>query len=134
MPIRGTGRLDANVLIVGEFPHEADLRREEPFIGGAGFEATKMLAEAGLPRDQCYLTYVYKDRCLGISSLVAEKKKDITQRHVLYKGRWVMPQLVDAVEALREEIKRIGPNVVCTTGNLALWALTGEWSSFNWRS
>ena len=134
MSIQGTGKVDAKVLIVGEFPHEADLRKGEPFIGGAGFELTKMLAEAGLPREQCYLTLVMKDRILSVGSLVAEKKKDITPRHVLYKGKWVMPQVVDAVEALREEIRRVNPNVVCTSGNLALWALTGEWSSFNWRS
>ena len=134
MPIQGTGCVDAKVLIVGEFPHEADLRKGEPFIGGAGFELTKMLSEASIPRETCYLTTVMKDRVLSIASLVAEKKKDITPRHVLYKGKWVMPQVVDAVESLREEIKRVSPNVVCTSGNLALWALTGEWSSFNWRS
>lgn len=136
MPIQGSGRLDAKVLIVGEFPHENDLRRGEPFVGGAGFELTKMLQEAGLPREQCYLTMVMKDRVYGqsITSLIAEKKKDITPRHVLYNGKWVMPQVVDAVEALHEEIKRVSPNVVCTSGNLALWALTGEWSSHAWRS
>jgi len=134
MPIQASGPLDAKVLVVGEYPHEADLRRGEPFIGGAGFEFTKMMQEAGLPRETCALTYVIKDRILGLSTLIAEKKKDITPRHVLYKGKWVMPQVVDAVEALRKEIKRISPNVVCTSGNLALWALTGEWSSFNWRS
>jgi len=134
MPIQASGPLDAKVLVVGEAPHEADLRRGEPFIGGAGFEFTKMMQEAGLPRETCYLTYVIKDRILGLSTLIAEKKKDITPRHVLYKGKWVMPQVVDAVESLREEIKRISPNVVCTSGNLALWVLTGEWSSFNWRS
>jgi DNA polymerase I-like protein with 3'-5' exonuclease and polymerase domains/uracil-DNA glycosylase len=136
MPIQGSGRLDAKVLIVGEFPHENDLRRGEPFIGGIGFELSKMLQEAGIPREQCYMTMVMKDRVYGqtINSLIAEKKKDITPRHVLYKGKWVMPQVVDAVEALRAEIQRINPNVVCTSGNLALWALTGEWSSFSWRS
>lgn len=136
MPITGTGKLDANVLIVGEFPHEQDLRRGEPFIGGAGFELQKMLSEAGIPRDQCYMTLVMKDRVYGqsVNSLVAEKKKDITPRHVLYMGKWVMPEVVYAVESLREEILRIKPNVVCTSGNLALWALTGEWSSHSWRS
>lgn len=134
MTIQGIGPLDAKVLVVGEIPHEADLRRGEPFIGGAGFEFTKMLQEAGLRREDCYLTYVFKERCLNVASLVAEKKKDITPRHVLYKGKWVLPQLADAVESLRSEIERIRPNVVCVSGNLALWALTGEWSVFSWRS
>lgn len=134
MAIPGTGRIDAKVLIVGEIPHEADLRRGEPFIGGAGFEFTKMLTEAGIRRDDCYLTYVFKERCLNVAQLVAEKKKDITPRHILYRGKWVLPQLAQAVEDLRAEIERVKPNVVCTSGNLALWALTGEWSSYSWRS
>jgi DNA polymerase I-like protein with 3'-5' exonuclease and polymerase domains/uracil-DNA glycosylase len=136
MTIQPTGPIDAKVLIVGEFPNEGDLRRNEPFIGGAGFEFTKMLQEAGLRRDDCYLTYVMKERVYGqsLSSLIAEKKKDITPQHVLYRGKYVMPEVVDAVEALRREIERVRPNVVCTSGNLALWALTGEWSSFAWRS
>ena len=136
MAIQPSGPLDAKVLLVGEFPNEGDLRRGEPFIGGAGFELTKMLQEANLPRESLYMTYVMKDRVLGqsLSSLIAEKKKDITPKHVLYRGKWVMPHVVDAVEALRREIERVRPNVVCTTGNLALWALTGEWSCFAWRS
>ncbi len=136
MAINSVGPIDAKVMIVGEFPNEGDLRRGEPFIGGAGFEVTKMLQEAGLRREDCYLTYVCKDRVYGqsLSSLIAEKKKDITPQHVLYRGKYVMPEVVDAVEALRREIERVRPNVVCTSGNLALWALTGEWSSFAWRS
>ena len=86
MPIQGTGPLDARVMIIGEAPHEADLRRGEPFIGGAGFELTKMLSEAGIPREQCYLRLVMTVRILSIGSMVEEKKKDLTPRHVLYKG------------------------------------------------
>lgn len=136
MPIQSTGPVNAKVMLVGEFPNEQDLRKGEPFIGSGGFELTKMLAEAGLYRDSCHLTYVMKDRIAGgrLEAIIAEKKKDITPAHVYFQGKWVLPSVVKAVEALREEILRSKPNVVGALGNLAFWALTGEWSVFQWRS
>ncbi len=136
MSIQPTGPFDARVMIVGEFPHEGDLRKGEPFIGGAGYEFTKMLGEAGIPRNSCFLTMVMRDRIPGqrIENIIATKKKDITPRHVLYRDKYVLPEVVEAVEQLRAEIERVRPNVVCAMGNLALWALTGEWSSHQWRS
>jgi uracil-DNA glycosylase len=42
MTVRPSGPKNAKIMIVGDAPHEQDLRREEPFIGGGGFELTKM--------------------------------------------------------------------------------------------
>jgi DNA polymerase I-like protein with 3'-5' exonuclease and polymerase domains len=66
--------------------------------------------------------------------LVALKKKDITPAHVYYNGRMVLPQVVEGIERLRQELLALKPNVVCVIGDLALWALTGEWGAMNWRS
>lgn len=136
MSIRAIGPVNANVMLVGELPHEADLRREEPFVGGPGFELTKMLAEAGIFRESCFITMVLKDRVVGgrIEGVIATKKKDITPKHVLFQGKWVLPCVVAGIEQLKREIELTKPNVVCAFGNLALWALTGEWGVQNWRS
>lgn len=136
MPIQTVGPANAKIMLVGEFPHESDLRKGEAFVGGAGFELTKMLSEAKIYRESCTITMVMKDRVSGgrVESLVATKKKDVTARHTLYNGKYVLPEVVDGVEALKAEIIRRKPNVVCALGNLALWALTGEWSALNWRS
>lgn len=121
-------------MIVGDSPHELDLRRGEPFIGGGGFELTKMLQEAGIRRDDCYMTMLFKQRLFMGEQHIAEKKKDITDKHVNFLGRMVTEKFLEAAYELRKEIERVKPNVICTVGDLALCALTGQISSYNWRS
>ncbi|MBY0408855.1 MAG: hypothetical protein K2Q97_01725 [Burkholderiaceae bacterium] len=134
--IQAIGPLQSRVAIVGEYPSEQDLHKGEPFVGGGGFEFTKMLSEAGLHRESCYITLVCKDRIPRgrVEGLMATKKKDITQAHVLFNGRYVLPELVTYIEQLKAELIRTSPNVVCAVGNLAMWALTGQWGVNEWRS
>lgn len=136
MPIQAVGSTNARVALVGEFPHEQDLLRGQPFCGGPGLELSKMLREAGMSREECFVTMVCDDRAPRgrVEGLVATKKKDITPAHVLFNGKMVLPQVVAGVERLRRELELVKPNVVCAIGNLALWALTGEWGAGNWRS
>jgi DNA polymerase I-like protein with 3'-5' exonuclease and polymerase domains/uracil-DNA glycosylase len=123
-------------MLVGEFPKEQDLVRLEPFAGGTGFELSKMLAEANLHRETCFCTYVVDDRVPGgvITGLVAESKAKAPSSFAYVRGRYVSQQVIDGLERLKREIELVKPNVVCAMGNLALWALTGEWSVGNWRS
>jgi DNA polymerase I-like protein with 3'-5' exonuclease and polymerase domains/uracil-DNA glycosylase len=134
--IQPTGPEQAKIMIVGEFAHEQDILRNAPFIGGAGFELTKMLMEAGIPREQCFLTLVHRTRAPGgrTEGLVAEAKKYVTSNHVLHNDKWVLREVMDDLKLLKAEIERVKPNVVIAMGNLALWALTGEWGVTNWRS
>ena len=134
LTITASGPRNAKIMIVGDSPHELDLRRGEPFIGGGGFELTKMLQEAGIRRDDCYMTMVMKSRVFPGEQFIAEKKKDITDKHVRFQGQYITQNLLDACIALRAEIDRVKPNVICTVGDLALFALTGETSSYNYRS
>jgi uracil-DNA glycosylase family 4 len=115
MTVTASGPRNAKIMIVGDAPTEQDLRRSEPFIGGGGFELTKMLTEAGIRRDDCYMTLVLKSRCYPNELNIIEN-------------------LYDACMALREEVELVKPNVICTVGDLALFALTGVTSSFNYRS
>lgn len=134
LTITPSGPRNAKIMIVGDSPHELDLRQGEPFIGGGGFELTKMLQEAGIRRDDCYMTMLYKQRVFPGEPQIAEKKKDIAPSHVFFQGRHISQKLLDACMDLRAEIERVKPNVICTIGNLALFALTGQISSYNWRS
>lgn len=134
LQINPAGPRNAKIMIVGDSPHELDLRRGEPFIGGGGFELTKMLQEAGIRRDDCYLTMLFKNRVFPGEQFVAEKKKDITPQHILFQGKYVTAKFFDAAMALRAEIERVRPNVICTVGDAALLACAGQTSSYNWRS
>lgn len=134
--IHPTGPHHAKIMLVGEFPHEQDLLNSAPFVGGPGYELRKMIKEAGFFFEDCYVTMVMKDRVQQsrLETIMALKRKDITHEHRLYNGKHVLPSVVAGVEGLRGEVERIRPNVVITFGNLALWALTGEWGAASWRS
>ena len=134
--VQSIGPTNAKVMLVGDFPSEQDIQRGEPFVGGGGFELTKCLNEAGLSRNSCFLSLVIRKRVAGnrIESIVPDAIKRRTADHVLHNGKFVHRDFIEGAEELRQEILRLKPNVVCALGNLALFALTGEWGVDNWRS
>lgn len=135
MPISLSGHPQAKIMLVGEFPREQDLSRGVPFVSGA-VELEKMLAEAQISMGACASTCVVNDRVPGgiITGLVAERKSKADQTHTLLNGRYVTQQVIDGIARLKAEIELVKPNVVCAMGNLAMWALTGEWGIGSWRS
>ena len=56
----GEGPKNARVMFVGEQPGDQEDRQGEPFVGPAGALLDKALADAGLPRDQVYVTNAVK--------------------------------------------------------------------------
>jgi len=56
----GAGPRTARVMFVGEQPGDQEDRQGEPFVGPAGALLDKALADAGIPRDQVYLTNAVK--------------------------------------------------------------------------
>jgi uracil-DNA glycosylase len=58
--IFGTGKFDADVVIVGESPGLPDADSEKPFMGPVGDLLVKILAAINLKREAVYLTNVVK--------------------------------------------------------------------------
>jgi len=56
----GEGPVDARLMIVGEQPGDREDIAGHPFVGPAGALLDEALAEAGLPRDEIYLTNAVK--------------------------------------------------------------------------
>jgi uracil-DNA glycosylase len=56
----GRGPRDARVMFVGEQPGDQEDVQGEPFVGPAGALLDKALADAGIPRDEAYLTNAVK--------------------------------------------------------------------------
>src|SRR5688572_22399971 len=56
----GEGPKRARVMFVGEQPGDQEDRQGEPFVGPAGALLDKALADAGIPRDQVYVTNAVK--------------------------------------------------------------------------
>jgi DNA polymerase len=58
--IFGAGKIDADVLVVGESPGLPDADSEMPFMGPVGELLNKILLSIGLKREEVYLTNVVK--------------------------------------------------------------------------
>jgi uracil-DNA glycosylase len=56
----GAGPKRARIMLVGEQPGDQEDRQGEPFVGPAGALLDKALADAGIPRDQVFLTNAVK--------------------------------------------------------------------------
>lgn len=60
--VPGEGPADAQIMFIGEGPGYNEDKTGRPFVGAAGQFLTKLLANAGLRRDQVYITNVVKCR------------------------------------------------------------------------
>lgn len=127
--MRATGPQTAKIMIIGEAPGQEEQMLGVPFVGWSGKELTKLLSEAGIDRDECYLTNVFfkrphenkienyctKDRTGGIPSMPG-----------LRPGAFIMSVFQPELERLYDEIEMVKPNVICCLGNTPAWALTKQ--------
>jgi uracil-DNA glycosylase len=63
--VPGDGNPNADVMIVGEAPGASEDKQGRPFVGRAGRFLDDLLAEAGLAREDVYITNVVKARPPG---------------------------------------------------------------------
>lgn len=135
MPRLGTGMVPAKIMVVGEAFCDADERAGEPFASTGAAEFNKMLHEAGIMRSECYMTNVVNARPYNndVSNWVADKKKDITPAHISFRGKMVLPIVVDGWNRLAKEVELVQPDIIIALGNFALWALTGADGVRKWR-
>lgn len=135
MQCNPSGPAPAKIMVVGEAPGDEELRKGVPFVGGSGLELTKMLREAGIDRNQCFLTNVVRIKPPGgrVEAFVALKKNEITPQHGLIRDLPCLPPVWEGLALLKREIELVRPNIIIALGNLPLWALTGEWGVMKWR-
>jgi len=121
-------------MIVGEAPGEREVAEGQPFVGFSGQELSKMLQE-GIMRSECFITNVVRIRPPGndINAFIAQRKSDISAQHIMMRDKFVLPAVRDGFELLKREIEMCQPNVIIAFGNVALWALTGQWGITSWR-
>lgn len=127
-------RPGSKILLVGDAPGTEEVKQLIPFVGGAGKELDSQLADAGIRRSTVSLTNVFDERPPNNNLAEwAEAKKEIgkqidSSRLFTYieaeRAKYVQPKYVQpALERLRDEIKKVNPNVVVALGNVAFSAL-----------
>lgn len=110
----GGGPAGASLVLVGEQPGDREDLGGEPFVGPAGKLLDRALREAGIPRDEVYLTNAVKH-----FKFEARGKRRIHQRPTVGEIRACRPWL-DA------ELRVIRPRLVVTLGATAARALLGS--------
>jgi uracil-DNA glycosylase/DNA polymerase I-like protein with 3'-5' exonuclease and polymerase domains len=132
---RPEGPIPSRIMIVGEAPGYEEEQSGRPFQGASGIELNKMLGEAGITRNECFITNVVRQRPPGndLNLFIAKAKKDVTPLHRELKARWILPPVSEGISLLAKEISMVKPNVIVALGNTALWALTGIQGITKWR-
>lgn len=105
--LMGTGPKKARLMIVGEAPGEREDEEHAAFVGPAGQLLTELLEEAGIKREDCYITNAVKCRPEGNAT---PGRRDVKE----------------CAGYLRREYDKTQPEVVLGLGNTALQALTGR--------
>jgi uracil-DNA glycosylase len=126
--IKPSGPTTARIAIVGDYPHQQDELVGSPFMSKGGQELTRILADAGIPRADCYLTTVFKTRPAHdkIEAFCGKKAEVGGKSYALpgiSMGNYVRPEFLFELSELRTELESIQPNLVIALGNVACWAL-----------
>ena len=110
----GEGPAGANAMFVGEQPGDQEDKAGRPFVGPAGKLFDKALADAGIEREQVYVTNVVKHfKWVGRG-----------QRRIHQKPNW---SEVDACRPwLEGELAAVEPRVLVCLGATAAQALLGR--------
>lgn len=109
----GEGPAPAPLMLVGEQPGDEEDRAGQPFVGPAGRLLDAALEQAGIARDQAYVSNVVKH-----FNWVPRGKRRLHQRPELR-------QIAACLPWLREELKLVRPRVLVCLGATAAQALLG---------
>lgn len=105
--VTGEGYHDASIMLVGEAPGEEEDRLGRPFVGRSGRLLSRLLEEAGIERDEVYITNVVK--CRPPKNRTPSKE-----------------EVQECIPYLREQVKVIAPRVIVCLGATASKWILGE--------
>jgi len=119
------GSKTAKYVFVGDYPAQGDLVPGRSFSASYYATLNKLMTKAGIRREQCYFTYLFKERPPG---------GDIESYLKISRGRVKESSMYRHYqEMLKEELSETTANVIVAVGKEALYALTGNDSEMNWR-
>ena len=104
--VPGKGNFKSDVIFVGEAPGKNEDVHGEPFIGIAGKKLSEALENAGISRDDVYITNTVK--CRPPNNRVPSKlERDSCKEYI------------------QKEIEIIKPKIICVLGNTAFGSVLG---------
>lgn len=123
--VPGMGPIGAKLMILGEGPSYQETADGQPFKGPSGNELNKLLKDAGINRNECWITNVCK----------YEVPSNQKGQKIPYgiRAANVGIDIQEQLKELQEEINGIRPNCILALGGTALWALSGRNKISNFR-
>lgn len=117
------------IAIVGEAWSAEEAKARAPFVGAYGQELTRMLAEAGIHRADCFLTNVFNvkpEPNNDVENLCTDKTNGIVEFGALKAGKYPRREYAPELERLKAELTSVKPNIIIALGNTACWFLLGN--------
>jgi DNA polymerase len=103
----GEGNPASRLIFIGEGPGRDEDLSGRPFVGRAGALLTKIIGAMGLERSDVYIANIVKCR-------PPENRNPEPD------------EVMECLPFLEEQVDLIGPEVICSLGNVATQTLTGE--------
>src|SRR5678815_680890 len=103
------------IAIVGEAWGAEEARARAPFVGASGQELTRMLAEAGIHRADCFLTNVFNikpEPTNDVEHLCCDKTKGYTDRGPIKPGKFPKREFASELHRLERELSETKPNII----------------------
>jgi uracil-DNA glycosylase len=110
----GEGRVKAELMLVGEQPGDQEDLQGHPFVGPAGRLLARALEEAGIPRDQVFVSNAVKHFKFELRGK-RRIHKSPTQREIAACHHW-----------LEDEIALVKPGALVALGSSAARSLLGR--------
>ena len=124
--IPGFGNDSARIVVVGEAPSYDEEQTGRPFTGPSGRLLDSILINAGINRNELWVTNVFKKMIMP----QVRKGKPIPA-HI--RAQQAGLDVQESLSELRREIDQIKPNVIVPLGGTALWAFRGTYEIAKWR-
>ena len=117
------------ILIVGEFYSREDELTKIPFSDGDGRELFRMLEEAGIEKTECQFTVAFEKHFpKGIFNISTSKALSFVPMPPIAHNKYLVNEHFPELERLWKEIEEIRPNIIIALGDIAQWAVTGQYN------
>lgn len=121
--VRPRGPQSASIAFCAEQPGKQEVRRGSTLVGPSWEVLEECIISAGGQPGTYYYTNVVKHLDHPISDYISYDRGKIK----------AAPEFAEYQNALFEELSSLDANVVVAIGNVALYALTGNWGVTKWR-
>ncbi len=114
------------IALIGEAYGAEEEKVRAPFVGSSGQELTRMLAEAGIHRADCFLSNVFNLRPENNDIEAICQKDKAGGFGPIKAGRYLRPEFFSELTRLQSELRAANPNIIILLGNTACWAILGD--------